>query len=86
MEEIKAWLKRKNEADEVLRLIPFRDGHVKGFMLMPAYEMSARSLGNILFDVNGYWIYDGEGLRVEEQEQIAAFIEKKFFGKFNLGS
>jgi len=81
MEEIKAWLKRKNEADEVLKLIPLREEAVTVFMLMPAYEIGARSLGAILFDVNGYWIYDGEDLRVEEQEQIAAFIEKKFFGK-----
>lgn len=32
------------------------------------------SRGRILFDKNGYWIYDGNHLDTSEQEQLAAFI------------
>ena len=81
MEEIKAWLKRKTDVDEVLRIIPLREGEVRVFVLLPAYDLGAKSLGRILFDPNGYWIYDGEELCVEEQEHVAAFIEQKVFGK-----
>ncbi|CAM3959459.1 hypothetical protein MUGA111182_19460 [Mucilaginibacter galii] len=34
----------------------------------------ADSRGRILFDTNGYWIYDGSHLDISEQEQLAAFI------------
>ncbi|RVT97324.1 hypothetical protein EOD41_18670 [Mucilaginibacter limnophilus] len=53
MEEIKAWLKRKKDVDEVLRIIPLREGSVRVFVLLPAYDLGAKSLGRILFDGNG---------------------------------
>jgi hypothetical protein len=31
-------------------------------------------LGHILFDLANNWIYDGEALNVDEQEDIAGFI------------
>jgi hypothetical protein len=31
-------------------------------------------LGRILFDVNGFWIYDGDELIIDDQEQVAIFI------------
>jgi hypothetical protein len=36
--------------------------------------MAANTLGRVLFDADGYWIYDGEELSVDEQEQLGRFI------------
>ncbi|MEZ2334760.1 hypothetical protein AB6735_03960 [Mucilaginibacter sp. RCC_168] len=36
--------------------------------------MDEIELGCILFDVNGFWIYEGELLSVAEQEEVAGFI------------
>ncbi len=79
MNEVKAWLKRKNETDEVLRIIRRPEGKASAFVLLRAYDMGAPALGKILFDENGYWIYDGDELLVEEQEQMATFIVKNYF-------
>lgn len=76
---MKAWLKRQKEADEVLRIIPGREDNIRTFVLLRAYDMGAPSLGKILFDMQGYWIYDGDDLLIDEQEQMAAFIIKNFF-------
>jgi len=37
-------------------------------------QSSASYRGQILFDGNGYWIYDGNQIGIPEQEQIAEFI------------
>jgi hypothetical protein len=69
-----AWIKRKNGPDEVVQIIPdtINNGEVLSYELKLAYE--AGYLGRILFDAEGYWIYDGEILTVAEQEQLARFI------------
>ncbi len=74
--EAKAFIKRKSGPDEVIRIIP---GSAPGnasthYVLYTAFDENPDCLGKILFDVNGYWIYDGEMLSVEEQEQLAKFI------------
>jgi hypothetical protein len=38
-----------------------------------AYENAY--LGRILFDDQGYWIYDGNELNIVEQEQLGKFIQ-----------
>jgi len=76
MEVLKAWLRRA-EADQILQLIPLREGKVRVFVILPAHDLGAASLGRILFDSEGYWIYDGDSLKITEQEQLAAFIQKK---------
>ncbi|MFD2872029.1 hypothetical protein ACFS5N_06095 [Mucilaginibacter ximonensis] len=43
------------------------------YELHKAYEQEY--LGRILFDEQGYWIYDGEELTVAEQEQLGKFIQ-----------
>jgi hypothetical protein len=69
-----AWLKRKNGPDEIVRVIPDVDAKdaVLAYHLCLAYE--AEELGRILFDADGYWIYDGGLLTVDEQEQLGEFI------------
>lgn len=74
-EEAKAWLNRADGSSEVIRVVPDDApfGHQR-YELYTAYDWKAQSLGTILFDAKGYWIYDGCDLSVSEQEQVAAFI------------
>jgi hypothetical protein len=74
--EAKAWLKRRHGPDEVIRIIPAFGGydHVTSYKLYTAFENDPDFLGQILFDAEGYWIYDGDVLTVDEQEQAARFI------------
>jgi hypothetical protein len=69
-----AWLKRNNGPDEIVKII----ADVKSKNAFLSYELSLAYeeyyLGNILFDKDGYWIYDGKILTIKEQEQIAKFI------------
>ena len=70
-----AWLKRKSGPDEVVSVIPVvecRDAALV-YELYTAYENEF--LGRILFDNDGYWIYDGNLLTVAEQEQLGQFIQ-----------
>jgi len=72
-----AWIKRKSGPDEVIKIIPDTESKepVSAYHLHLAYEPGY--LGRILFDVQGYWIYDGDALCVAEQEQAAKFIQDK---------
>ncbi|MDF2431461.1 MAG: hypothetical protein JWP44_1092 [Mucilaginibacter sp.] len=74
--EAKAWVKRKNGPDEVVRIVPgAEDGApVLRYELYSAFDANPDYLGRILFDKQGYWIYDGETLSIAEQEQVARFI------------
>lgn len=76
--EGKAWIKRKNAPGEIVRVIPDTEtnGRVTAYQLYTAFEQNPDYLGQILFDNEGYWIYDGEVLSVGEQEQVARFILK----------
>ncbi|MBB5394772.1 hypothetical protein [Mucilaginibacter sp. AK015] len=69
-----AWIKRKNGPDEVIKVIQdikCTDASLV-YNLFTAFDDI--SLGRILFDQDGYWIYDGEQLAVIEQEQLGKFI------------
>ncbi|MDB5145931.1 MAG: hypothetical protein JWQ66_4646 [Mucilaginibacter sp.] len=44
------------------------------YHLHAAFE--EEDLGRILFDAQGYWIYDGDSLSIAEQEQLARFIQQ----------
>ena len=74
--EAKAWLKRKTGPDEIVRIVPDVEsrGVVLSYELYTAFEENPDYLGRILFDQQGYWIYDGQALNVTEQEQVARFI------------
>ena len=74
--EAKAWIKRNNGPDEVVRVILDADNGepVTSFLIYTAYQEPSDYLGRILFDSNGYWIYDGDELTIDEQEQLAKFI------------
>ncbi|MCJ8209747.1 hypothetical protein MUY27_08500 [Mucilaginibacter sp. RS28] len=76
MHEAKAWIKRKNGTGEIIRIVQeYQPGDkIKCFKLYTAFEDDADYLGRILFDTENYWIYDGEILTVDEQEQLAQFI------------
>jgi len=74
-DEAKAWLKRKNGPGEIVRVLPdMGNNGVTGYELYTAYDTEPDYLGRILFDAQGYWIYDGETLTIAEQEQMAKFI------------
>ena len=73
--EAKAWVKRRSGPDEVIRILPDVEAgsEVVSYKLYMAYD-GDEYLGQILFDKEGYWIYDGEIFSVIEQEQLAKFI------------
>lgn len=76
-EEAKVWVKRKNRKDEILRVVPDFDDSKVIFTYRLYYAFAAGNncdLGCILFDLQGYWIYDGDVLSIEEQEQVGRFI------------
>jgi len=74
--EAKAWVKRKNGPDEIIRVV--RDienkNKVLSFSLYSAFDENPDYLGRILFDAQNYWIYDGDTFTIAEQEQLAKFI------------
>ena len=74
--EAKAWVKRKNGPDEIIRILPEMkaEGSGRTYLLYRAFEDRPSYLGSILFDAKGFWIYDGELLEISEQEQLAKFI------------
>lgn len=73
--EAKAFIKRKNGPDEVIRVVPHHmPKAAQCYELYAAFEERPESLGCILFDEQGFWIYDGDMLTVAEQEQVADFI------------
>lgn len=74
--DAKAWVKRKNGPDEVVRVIldvESKDAELC-YQLFTTFDDNPDYLGRILFDAKGYWIYDGETLTIAEQEQLAKFI------------
>jgi len=72
--EANAWVKRKAGPDEVIRIVPDVGGEkIVIYNLYVAYGGNDY-LGRILFDQQGYWIYDGDIFSVVEQEQLAKFI------------
>ncbi len=74
--DARAWVKRKNAPDEVLRIaldMESKDAALC-YELFSAYGQKPDYWGRILFDAQGYWIYDGDMLTIAEQEQIARFI------------
>ncbi len=73
--EAKAWLSRPNGSGEVIRVVPsYAPVGQQCYELYTSYEQVTENLGRILFDAEGYWIYDGYHLQVADQEQIASFI------------
>ena len=77
-----AWVKRRSGPDEIVRVVPVI-GKALIYKLYVAYGTLGQDLpdgqntdylGRILFDAEGYWIYDGEILTITEQEQLARFI------------
>ena len=74
--DAKAWIKRRNNPDEVVRIILDLEctDAVLCYQLFTAYEATGDYLGRILFDAQDHWIYDGEMLTIAEQEQLAKFI------------
>lgn len=73
--EAKAWLGRPNGGGEVIRVVPsYAPVGQQCYELYTSYEQVTDNLGRILFDTEGYWIYDGHHFQVTDQEQIASFI------------
>lgn len=76
LNEAKAWLQRKSGPDEIIRVVPDPENKdaALAYDLYTAFDSTPDHLGRILFDAQGYWIYDGEVLSIAEQEQVARFI------------
>jgi len=76
IKEAIACVKNGPESHEVVQIVPDSalEGKVQCYRLYTAYELDLDYLGRILFDTQGYWIYDGETLTIAEQEQVAKFI------------
>jgi hypothetical protein len=74
--ETKVWIKRKNGAGEIIRVMldPSAGSKVIAYNLYNAFNERSDYLGRILFDAKGYWIYDGSDMSIDEQEQLAKFI------------
>lgn len=74
--EAKVFVKHENGQNKVIRVLPewISGIAVQCYHLYIAFEENPDYFGRILFDVQSYWIYDGEILAVAEQEQIADFI------------
>jgi hypothetical protein len=74
--EAKVWVKRKNAPGEIIRVALDAGIGSKtiAYNLYHAFEDDPDYLGRILFDAEGYWIYDGSLLNIAEQEQLARFI------------
>ena len=90
IKQANAWVKRRTGPDEIVRIVPDveKEGKVLSYRLYIAYgtlkddlpdNQNPDYLGRILFDTEGYWIYDGEMLAVAEQEQLAKFIINYIF-------
>ena len=75
--EAKAWVKRGSGSGELVRIVPDEleyGSRIHTYQLFTSYDEAPQYLGMILFDAEGYWIYDGNKLKVDEQEQLARFI------------
>jgi hypothetical protein len=75
--EVKVWVKRKSGPDEIMKVIPelsSGEAVARIYWLYSAFDENPDKLGRILFDPQGYWIYDGDILTIAEQEQVAKFI------------
>lgn len=79
--EAKAWIKRERGSNEILKVIGITESSgAISYELFTAYSEDSNYFGRILFDTQGYWIYDGDVLTVSEQEQIAKFIVNQVMG------
>jgi hypothetical protein len=68
------WVKRKNGPDAVVSVIHDLQC-CEAFLVFNVYSAFEEDfLGRILFDDEYYWIYDGEVLTINEQEQLARVI------------
>ena len=76
IKEAIAWVKNGPASHEVVKVVPDagQNGKVLCYRLYTAYDPNPDYLGQILFDAQGYWIYDGDVLGIREQEQVAKFI------------
>ena len=74
--EAKVWLKRKDGPGEIVRVVLDTGigSKVITYNLYYAFEEDPGCLGRILFDSEGYWIYDGSTLTIDEQEHLGKFI------------
>ncbi|MFD0833599.1 hypothetical protein ACFQZN_18380 [Mucilaginibacter boryungensis] len=68
-------MKRKNGPDEVINVVPDTECPDAALVYHLYVAVDEAYLGRILFDNAGYWIYDGEVLTVDEQEQLGKFIQ-----------
>ena len=76
LKEAKTWVRRQRGPGYFISIVPDMEdtSEILAYSLFVAYDQEPESLGKILFDAQGYWIYDGDLLSIPEQEQVARFI------------
>jgi hypothetical protein len=65
--EARAWVKRSPGTGELVRIVPDEldiSSRILTYQLFSSYDENPEYLGMILFDAEGYWIYDGNKLKV----------------------
>jgi hypothetical protein len=73
--EAKAWVRHNSSASRIIQVVPVAvKGNGQCYELYTDIPYCPDYLGRILFDEEGYWIYDGNELSVVEQEQLGQFI------------
>jgi|GEM_PF-5374617 len=65
--------KEKKRKDEVVRIVPGKEGLVFVYELLPAFEKSRQLLGRILVDQEGYWIYGGNDWKLMSRNILQTF-------------
>ena len=70
-----AWIKRKKGPDEVVSVVADIQSDDAALVYNLYIAFDEAYLGRILFDDQGYWIYDGDELTIAEQEQLGKFIQ-----------
>ena len=77
IKEAKAWVKPKNGPGVIIRVMPDmeNDGTVLSYhAIHPPLDPNPDYLGRILFDAQGYWIYDGELLILVTEQELTGKI------------
>ncbi len=67
------WKHGRNKVVWIILDLNYNDA-LLSYLLYTACDKNPDYLDMILFDAQGYWIYDGEALTIAKTKQVAKFI------------